>query len=320
MTESNPGVIVILPVYNGEPFVRGAIQSIQAQTFQNWELIIVNDGSTDQTLAICEECARQEKRIQVCSNEKNLGLAKTMNRLVQLAVARGAPYIAIQEADDYSLPERLALEVGILDTHQDVGIVSGIAEWVEELGGKPINYFPGMLTKNQQFPQDCRKMVTLLYTEQSKVVNAACMFRQSLVVQIPEPFDPEARISIDWQFFVRMAHKCHVYGLPAVLIQARRGSSHASLTSKKELQYREARRCIRILYKDYKGDPASPINYWLYRKAMATELIIEGRYYGGMKGGWLLLQAAAYDPTNRKSWTSLKELFLRAMHKIVPKT
>jgi glycosyltransferase involved in cell wall biosynthesis len=308
-----PLVSVVLPVYNGAAFVEQAIRSIQEQTLDDWELVMVDDGSRDHSRQICEELARAESRLRVYANEHNLGLARTMNRLVALSSGK---YIAVQEQDDLSEPCRLALEAAVLDAQPEVGLVSGVAAWLDD-EGKVFNHFPGLLHRGGQYPQNHADMVRFLYTEQCKVVNAACMFRRTLAEEIPGPFDPEARMSIDWQFFLRVAHRHQILGIPVVLARMRRGAGHDSLTRKKELQFREARRCIRLLFNLYAKDKGSPINYSLYRKAMATELMIEGRSYSRIKGLLRLLQAAIYQPTKANVWASLWELGARAFHRVL---
>jgi glycosyltransferase involved in cell wall biosynthesis len=311
MNTMAPLVSVVLPVYNGAAFVEEAIRSIQRQECADWELLIVDDGSTDVSLNLCRSLAEQDLRIRVFSNDVNQGLARTMNRLVSLARGR---YIAVQEQDDVSEPSRLDLEVQALAERPEVALVSGVAAWIDD-DGRVFNYFPGLLHQGGQYPQDLAAMVRFLYTEQCKVVNAACMFRRELVNEIPGPFDPEARMSIDWQFFLHVAHRHQILGLPVVLVRMRRGPDHHSLTHKKELQFHEARRCVRLLYKLYVKDKCSPINYLLYRKAMATELMIEGRSHSRAKGFFRLLQAAIYQPTKVNVWVSLWELGGRAFHR-----
>jgi glycosyltransferase involved in cell wall biosynthesis len=302
---------VVLPVYNGAAFVEQAVRSIVEQTLDDWELIIVDDGSGDDSLQTCETLAKADSRLRVFANAHNLGLARTMNRLVSLA--RGE-LIAVQEQDDISEPRRLALEAAELTARPEVGLVSGLAAWIDD-HGNIFNYFPGLLQRGRQYPQNRAEMVRLLFTEQCKVVNAACMFRRRLLDEIPGPFDPGARLSIDWQFFLRVAHRHQILGLPEVLVRMRRGAGHHSLTRNREVRFHEARRCIRLLYKLYAKEKSSPINYWLYRKAMATELMIEGRSYSRIKGLLRLLEAAIYQPTKAEVWTSLWELGGRAFHR-----
>ncbi len=296
-------VTVILPVFNGGPYVASAVRSIQRQTWPDWKLIIIDDASTDESLEVCRALAREDSRITVHTNRVNQGLARTMNRLVSLA---STPYIAVQEQDDISVPERLELEVGILNARPDVGLVSGLAAWLDD-NGEVFKHFPGRLHRGETYPEGRREMVRYLYTEQCKVVNAACMFRRSMVDGLGQPFDPNARMSIDWQFFVDVAHMMRIVGIPRPLVYMRRGAKHSSVTKDRSLQFKEARRCIRRLYRRYRAVRESPIDYGLYRNAMATQLYVEGRVLGGFVGLARLFGAVLYGPFQARSWRSIYE-------------
>lgn len=304
-------ISVILPVYNGDNTLSSAILSIQNQTYQNWELIILDDGSQDSSQEIACFFASQDKRLQFFRQSPNRGLAYTMNHLTVKAQGK---YIAVQEQDDISMPLRLEKELEILESNPDVGLVSGIADWIDERN-QHLNFFPGMLVRGEQFPQDNIKMVKLLYVEQSKIVNAACMFRKEILNGLDKPFDEQARMSIDWQFFLHVAHKNLVWGIPEVLVKMRRGNTHVHLTKNKELMFSEARRCIKKIYTEYHQRSDSPINLELYRKAMAHQITMEGRAYGRVKGLVKLLIALTYDPGNSYARQSLKELLDRGIKK-----
>jgi glycosyltransferase involved in cell wall biosynthesis len=124
---TGPVVSAVLPVFNGERWVLDAIRSIQQQSFTDWELIILDDGSTDNSMEICQACAHEDQRIRVYANGVNLGLAKAMNKLVRLAKGK---YIAVQEQDDIAMPDRFSREVALFDSHSEVGLVSGVAAWM----------------------------------------------------------------------------------------------------------------------------------------------------------------------------------------------
>lgn len=304
-----PVVSVLLPVFNGASSIRRAVASIQEQTYLDWELIILDDCSADVSFELCQSIASDSPRIRLYRNEANIGLAGTMNRLVSYANGK---YIAVQEQDDLSMPYRLQMQVDFLESNPEIGLISGLAAWFGD-DGKIYRYFPGLLQRREQYPQTRWKMIRFLYIEQCKVVNAACMFRHELVEVIPGPFDPVARMSIDWQFFIHAAHHTRIWGLPEVLIQMYRGQDEPHLSSNKALQFSEARRCIKKIFGQYKREKQSPINWWLYRQAMASELILEGRYFGSIKGVTRLLQAAWYNPTNFKGWESLVQLSKRGL-------
>ena len=114
-----------MPVHNGEPFLKGALGSILGQTYCDFELLIVDDGSTDATPNILAEHQRRDGRI-VMHRQDNQGLKAALNR--GLSLARGA-FIARMDSDDIALPTRLAKQVGFLSNHPDVAIL-GTAYWL----------------------------------------------------------------------------------------------------------------------------------------------------------------------------------------------
>lgn len=123
----NPKISVVMPVYNGQEFLGEAIKSILSQSFRDFELIIVNDGSTDNTLGIIEKF--KDKRIRVINNVKNLGLAKTINRGV--ITAKGE-YIARCDADDINDKDRFKIQVDFLDKNKNYVLVGSNIETIGE--------------------------------------------------------------------------------------------------------------------------------------------------------------------------------------------
>ena len=113
-----PKVSVIMTVYNGERYLQEAVDSILVQTFKDFEFIIVDDGSTDNTAEVLADC--KDPRIKVVKQEHQ-GMAQGRNRGVEEACGE---YIAIMDADDVSLPERLEVLADFLDQRKDVGGVS----------------------------------------------------------------------------------------------------------------------------------------------------------------------------------------------------
>ncbi|MBN2106052.1 MAG: glycosyltransferase, partial [Deltaproteobacteria bacterium] len=129
MTLSSPAVTVILPVHNGARYLPEAITSILMQTWTDFELIIIDDGSTDESLAVIR--SYNDSRIRSESNGENRGLEYTLNK--GLRFARGK-YIARMDADDVALPERLARQVAFLDTHPQTAVVASTVERIDEGG------------------------------------------------------------------------------------------------------------------------------------------------------------------------------------------
>ena len=128
-----PKISVLMSVYNGERYVREAVESMLNQTFTDYEFIIVDDGSTDSTWQILQGYAASEPRVVLVRNETNVGLTGSLNKGLDLA--RGE-YIARMDADDVSLPHRLAAQVAFLDGSPEVGVV-GSAVQVIDANGSP---------------------------------------------------------------------------------------------------------------------------------------------------------------------------------------
>ena len=113
-----PKVSVIMPAYNAGKYISAAIKSILEQTYSDLELIIINDGSTDDTLDIAS--SYHDSRIHIINNSKNMGLAKSLN--IALDVSRGK-YFARSDADDINLPNRFKTQVKFLELHPEVDVV-----------------------------------------------------------------------------------------------------------------------------------------------------------------------------------------------------
>ena len=111
-----PSISVILPVYNGEEFLDEAIKSVLCQTFMDFELLALDDGSTDRSLSILRGFAEADARVKIKSRE-NRGLVSTLNELISLSRGR---YLARMDADDVCLPLRFERQVVFLDENPDI--------------------------------------------------------------------------------------------------------------------------------------------------------------------------------------------------------
>ena len=110
MNYSKPKISVIMPVFNAELFLKKSIDSILNQTIDNFEFIIINDGSTDNTLNIIK--SYDDKRIKIVNNQINIGISGSLNKGKALAAGE---YIARQDADDISEPNRFSSQIKYLD-------------------------------------------------------------------------------------------------------------------------------------------------------------------------------------------------------------
>lgn len=131
---AKPAISIVTPAYNAFTTLRWCVESIRAQSFEDWEHIIVDDGSTDNTWALLRELAEEDPRLRIIP-QSNAGQGKARN--VAIDLSRGC-YIGLLDADDWALPGRLGLQAAFLDAHTDVDVLGGaminISETGENLG------------------------------------------------------------------------------------------------------------------------------------------------------------------------------------------
>jgi glycosyltransferase involved in cell wall biosynthesis len=125
-TTNNILISVILPVRNGEKYICQSIESVLAQTYANFELIIINDGSTDNTESLIKSYS--DSRINLVTTE-GVGLVKSLNMGTDLAKGK---YIARMDTDDICMPERFLMQVKILNENENTGVVCSDVELIDE--------------------------------------------------------------------------------------------------------------------------------------------------------------------------------------------
>ena len=212
----NPKISVIMSVYNGEKYLREAIESILAQTFTDFEFVIVNDGSTDNSLEIIQ--SYDDERIKIINNEKNIGLTKSLNKA--LKVARGE-YIARQDADDISLPNRFEEQLKYLEKHSEVALLGTFAYSIDKKGkivGKRV-----MLAKPSL--KDIFKG--------NSFNHGSVMFKKEIVNQLGG-YNELIRYSQDYELWSRIAKYYEVRNLTQLLYKSRFHDANIRLTNLEE--------------------------------------------------------------------------------------
>jgi glycosyltransferase involved in cell wall biosynthesis len=200
-----PKVSVIIPVYNREKYVGEAISSILAQSFTNFELLLIDDGSTDHSAEIMRSYT--DPRIRLVCNERNLGIPKTRN--IGLHLARG-DYIAILDSDDIAVSDRLAKQVAFLDRYKDYVLVGSWAALVDAEGrslkkGKRRFVPPGEVKSHLLFRCWLHHSSVMART----AILQAHGYREQYVV------------CSDFDLFVRLARKHKLGHLPEPLVRHR---------------------------------------------------------------------------------------------------
>ena len=123
--------VILLAVYNAEKYLEECLDSIAAQTHQDWELFACNDGSSDSSLRILERFAARDARIHIHCNERNMGITATRNRLIGL-IPEDADYVAWMDSDDVCFAERIQRQIEFLEQHPEIGAVGAALEIIDE--------------------------------------------------------------------------------------------------------------------------------------------------------------------------------------------
>lgn len=186
-----PAVSVIMPAYNVAPYISEAIESVLAQTFTDYELIVVDDGSVDETATIVRAYMDRDHRIMLLQQE-NRGLAAARNAALRVA---GAPLLALLDSDDLWTPEFLAEQIAVLDARPEIDIVTGNA-WT--LG----SHEDGLPARPWPDPRPAPDLSTILTDEFSVFIMA--VFRRKVYDTIGG-FDDMLRTNEDFDFWFRAA-------------------------------------------------------------------------------------------------------------------
>ena len=201
-----------MPVYNGATYLNEAIDSILNQTFNNFEFIIIDDASTDDSLGIIK--SYDSSRIRLVENKNNVGQSVTLNKGISLA--RGK-YIARMDQDDISMPERLKKKFEFMENNSDIDICGS---WVELMGK-----YDGIV----ELETDSERIKINLLTNQN-FSHPTVMIRKSTLVDYDLNYNPTFAIGNDWDLWVRMFEYCSFANLPEPLLKFRMHDKQYSKT------------------------------------------------------------------------------------------
>lgn len=201
---SSPKVTVLMPVYNGEKYLRSAIESILDQDLKDFEFIIINDGSTDRSLEIIRSYT--DPRIRLVQNEKNIGLVNTLNKGIELALGE---YIVRMDCDDLSMKNRLSAQVSFMDNNKTIG-VSGSYYYLLLDGKKALTDFP---LKEEEMK--CFMIFNC------PIAHPTAIIRNSLLKEENLRYRPEYAHSEDFDLWSRISEKYELANISEVLLNYR---------------------------------------------------------------------------------------------------
>jgi len=237
-----PLVSVVMTAYNGGRFVGEAIESICKQTYANWELIVVNDGSTDSTKQILSKIARADKRIHVINCRTNRGASYASN--LGIAKAMGI-YLARMDSDDIALPDRLVKQVEFLQTNPSMVAVGGQCKLIDK-DGKEIG--------EKNFPLTHGKIYGALFSY-NPIQHPAIMINRSLLRDGDFVYHNNVLLAHDLELLFFLSQYGELANLPDTVLKYRIHSDSLSLHNPKQT-FRDTAVVRKIAIKKYGYSPS----------------------------------------------------------------
>jgi glycosyltransferase involved in cell wall biosynthesis len=270
-----PQVTIIMPVYNGEMYLREAIDSILDQTLADFEFLILNDGSSDHSADIVR--SYDDPRIRLLENEANLGVVQTLNRGLDLA---SGTFIARMDCDDRSLPNRLARQVAFLNDHPEVGICG---TWMEGIGTRA-----GYIWR---YPTDPERIRCCLLFE-SALAHPSVMMRRDLLERFELRYSMAYQHAEDYGLWVQAARHFALANIPEIVVQYRKHAQQTGLKQQKGLLAATTR--IRLEQLDRLGVRPRPDEAALH-DAISIAQVQPTREFVTRAGTWLEKLKGAND-------------------------
>lgn len=210
-----PTISVVIPAYNAERTILETIKSVQQQTFSDWEIIVINDGSTDRTIELLQSIS--DERLKIFSYE-NGGVATARNRGISRACGE---FIAFLDADDLWTPDKLELQLTALKQHPEAGVAYSWTYYF--IDGQEETLYPGkqFFFEGNVYPQ--------LLVENFLAHGSNPLIRKTVIESVGE-FDSTFPHCADWDFYLRLAACCPFVVVPKHQIYYRQ--SFGSMTSK----------------------------------------------------------------------------------------
>jgi glycosyltransferase involved in cell wall biosynthesis len=220
---SNPKISVLLPAYNEEKTISSTIESILGQTYANYEFVVIDDGSIDDTTQILEKYAKKDSRLKLIHNETNLGVSRTMRKGVENCIG---DYIAIIDAGDICDPRRLEKQAGFLDKNPNVYIVGCFHHWINK---------KGEIVNSYTFPTEPKAIRAHIFGFGAVAAHPCIMIRRILFDKTG-PYASDIKTSMDYELYLRnLACGFEMANIPEYLVSALRRSEGISLSQNRQI-------------------------------------------------------------------------------------
>ena len=286
-----PRVLVVMPLYNARPYLRPAIEAVLAQTYRNFILLIINDGSTDGSN---QDAAAYQERGVLIWHQANQGPGPAMNRAIEYAAAEGIEFIARVDADDLALPERLEKQIALLRLHPRAAACSANCYYIHPQSEQVI----GTTT----VPVSDRLIRWEIRQGLRGLIQPVCTFRTEPLRRI-SGYRPHFKLAEEVDVFLRLAEGWELCNHPAYLARVRLNPTSLSMKNVRanilyqfyalECAQRRRRGQAEREYAAFAAAMPWPARFGVWREEL---LLKYWRAQMGRKGPASLLLAALLDP------------------------
>ncbi len=275
-----PVVSAVMPAFNSAATIADAIRSVLDQTLDEWELVVVDDGSTDATADVVSSI--RDPRIRLHRFPRNAGRGAARNAAVEMS--RGE-FVAVCDSDDVSVPHRFRTQVDFLREHPEVGVVSSQVLYLGDVDAAP----------GFRLPATSREIKRRMLRGRSAIPNTAAMIRRDLFEKVGL-YEPEFRRAQDYEFFLRAMSETEFHTLDEPLVLYRQSPATLDFSYWRESTLYEH---LAARWHDDRRKGEDPPDFETYSKRATTRLTFWT--YDLLRYLWFRARGAAYSLRKRSS-------------------
>ena len=216
---NNPKITVVMAVYNGDKYIKESIECVLNQTFQDFELLVINDGSTDESVSIVESF--HDNRIRLIHNEKNSGILFTRNRGLQEALGE---YVAVLDCDDLCTSNRLETQYSFLEANPDIAVCGTWGIMIDE---------NGTVFGHKIMPETNKDLVSIAMLFTNQFIHSSVLYRREIALQVGGYTAVNG--CEDFGLFSRISIRHKMANIPEYITQYREHNQGISKTKKESI-------------------------------------------------------------------------------------
>ena len=218
MKKYKPLISVVVPAHNAQKYIGSAIESVLSQTFKKFELIVINDASTDNTLGIIKSFSKKDPRVKIINNDTRLNIADSLNKGINIAQSN---IIARMDSDDISLPNRLELQYKLINSSKNIAVVGSDIVIINSVGNEI-----GL----RKYPESSGELKNCLF-KYSPFAHPVVMFRKDVFEEVGG-YNPKYSPTEDLDLWFRLGRKHQFKSIRQTLLKYRvheKSSSHSMI-------------------------------------------------------------------------------------------